>query len=141
MKVFKNLFGKNDHKIHVDEIAVAPGLLLGGAVIVESGITNDGDGYYVRYGDGTQIVGRRVVHDFSHQSFQHHSFPKSFLMVYGIGFGFAPNSLSGDNSGGYWNILPNTVALQDSAGWRTLTRNATVEATAYIYLTAFGRWK
>lgn len=52
MKVFKNLFGRGD-KIHVDEIAVAPGLLLGGAVIVESG--SNADGHYVRWGDGTQV--------------------------------------------------------------------------------------
>lgn len=52
MKIFKNLFGKNE-KIHVDEIAVAPGLLLGGAVIVESG--SNANGRYVRFGDGTQI--------------------------------------------------------------------------------------
>ncbi len=52
MKVFKNLFG-NDSKIHVDEIAVVSGLLLGSAVIVESG--SNANGEYHRFGDGTQI--------------------------------------------------------------------------------------
>lgn len=57
MKVFKNLFGRGD-KIHVDEIAVAPGLLLGGAVIVESGSNENGE--YVRFGDGTQMCWHHV---------------------------------------------------------------------------------
>jgi len=52
MKVWKNLFRKGD-KINASEIAVAPGLMLPGAVIVESGSNANGD--YVRFGDGTQI--------------------------------------------------------------------------------------
>ena len=57
MKIWKNLFGRGD-KIHADEIAVAPGLLLGGAVIVESGSNENGE--YVRFGDGTQVCWHRV---------------------------------------------------------------------------------
>ena len=53
MKVFKNLFGRGD-KIHVDEIAVAPGLLLGGAVIVDEGINANGE--WTRWGNGWQMV-------------------------------------------------------------------------------------
>lgn len=56
MKIFKNLFGKNDHKIHVDEIAMKQGnnpILLSGAVIVESGSNENGE--YVKFGDGTMV--------------------------------------------------------------------------------------
>lgn len=52
MKVFKNLFGRGD-KIHVDEIAVAPGLLLGGAVIVDEG--SNANGEWTRWGNGWQM--------------------------------------------------------------------------------------
>ena len=52
MKVWKNIFRKGD-KINASEIAVAPGLMLPGAVIVESGSNANGD--YVRFGDGTMI--------------------------------------------------------------------------------------
>lgn len=52
MRVFKNLFGDGS-KIHADEIAVAPGLLLGSAVIVESG--SNANGSYVKFGNGTMI--------------------------------------------------------------------------------------
>lgn len=51
-KIFKNLFG-NGSKIHASEIAVAPGLLLPEAVIVESG--NNENGEYVRWGNGLQM--------------------------------------------------------------------------------------
>ena len=52
MKIWKNLFGKGD-KIGATEIAVAPGLMLDGAVIVESGENTNGQ--YVKFGDGTMI--------------------------------------------------------------------------------------
>lgn len=52
MKILKKLFGGNS-KIHVDEIAVAPGVLLGGAVIVESKII--GRDRILKFGDGTMI--------------------------------------------------------------------------------------
>ena len=54
MKIFKKLFGKNDHKIHVDEIAMKQGnvpILLSEAVIVESGSNENGS--YIKFGDGT----------------------------------------------------------------------------------------
>lgn len=54
MRVHKNfLETSGQDKIHVDEIAVAPGLLLGGAVIVESG--SNANGEYVRWGNGLQV--------------------------------------------------------------------------------------
>lgn len=53
MKIWKKLFGDSNDKIHVDEIAVAPGLLLGGAVIIESG--TNAAGSWIKFGDGTMI--------------------------------------------------------------------------------------
>lgn len=52
MRVHKNLFGRGD-KIHVDEIAVAPGLLLGGAVIVGGG--SNANGEWVKFGNGWAV--------------------------------------------------------------------------------------
>lgn len=52
MNILKNLLG-NQSKIHVDEIAVVAGLLLGDAVIVESGSNANGD--YVKLGNGWMI--------------------------------------------------------------------------------------
>lgn len=59
MKVFKNLFGRGD-KIHVDEIAVAPGLLLGGAVIVDSG--SGANGSWVKWGNGYARCWLNIYH-------------------------------------------------------------------------------
>lgn len=56
MKIFKNLFGDNNSKIHVDEVAIKQGdkpTLLSAAVIVESGSNSNGD--YLKFGDGTLI--------------------------------------------------------------------------------------
>ena len=53
MKILKKLFGGNS-KIHVDEIAVTPDMLLGKSVIVESVTTAEAN--WIKYGDGTMIV-------------------------------------------------------------------------------------
>lgn len=80
-RVHKDLFGTGGQdKIHVDEIAVAPGLLLGGAVIVESG--SNANGEYVRFGDGTQIcwnVDLALTYAATHYLQVYWTFPKAFI--------------------------------------------------------------
>jgi len=54
LKIWKDLFQTGfKEKIHVDEIAVAPGLLLGGAVIVDAG-SND-NGSWAKWSNGLQV--------------------------------------------------------------------------------------
>ncbi|HHT97448.1 MAG TPA: hypothetical protein GXZ90_06110 [Clostridiales bacterium] len=79
MKIWKNLFG-NDDKINASEIAVAPGLLLPGAVIVESG-----DGYTM-WGNGLMIVEVEFVRAITTSDIGVHwaasqafNFPKPFI--------------------------------------------------------------
>lgn len=80
MKVHKNFLGTGGQdKIHVDEIAVAPGLLLGGAVIVESGSNSNGE--YVRFGDGLQVCWISPIvltYTGAHMLEKTWTFPKSF---------------------------------------------------------------
>lgn len=84
MKVFKNLFGKGD-KIHVDEIAVTPDLLLGSAVIVESGSNEYGE--YIRFGNGWQVcISIEYIVDINQvkgsiycSNYPSISFPKTFI--------------------------------------------------------------
>lgn len=51
MKVHRNLCGNNG-KIHANEIAVKPEMLLGSAIIVGSGSDNNGN--WIRWGNGWQ---------------------------------------------------------------------------------------
>lgn len=50
MNILKNIFGKNDTKIHVDEISASDKRLLGDSIIVEAG------NGYVKFGDGTMLA-------------------------------------------------------------------------------------
>lgn len=139
MKVHKNFLGTGGQdKIHVDEIAVAPGLLLGGAVIVESG--SNADGEYVRFGDGLQICWRRygtsvpakttVTYDWI--------FPKTFIS--------APILLCGGGAGTSIRLISYGFNLASSA---TLPNKATAvlyndhtnAQTIVIHMGAIGRWK
>lgn len=56
MKIFKNLFGKND-KIDADEIAVSKDRLLGQSVIVDEGNKTDGSDKhgYIKFSNGHMI--------------------------------------------------------------------------------------
>lgn len=133
MKIWKNLFGKDD-KIHVDEIAVSPGLLLGGAVVVDSGETNDG--YYTRFGDGTQICQLIVIETTSITS------PSGVLYVSDLISWYYPKtfmdypsiSIVGNSCWGLTSSL--TVSRVD---FRLV---ATTSRTVPFYtLMAIGRWK
>lgn len=86
MKVWKNLLGKNN-KIHVDEIAVTPGLLLGDVSIEEMGSSENGE--YVKWGNGWMVCLNRISvmptwkagsgADFYYSSLIEIPFPKQFV--------------------------------------------------------------
>lgn len=145
MKIWKNLFGRGD-KIHADEIAVAPGLLLGGAVIVESG--SNANGEYRRWGDGTQICWGETSFDTAMTSP-----PSSALGNTGnrnitmpIEFAEPPISkvfISGKTERA--NVFtmgansPNTVDTIRFRFASLLPESATM--TYYVHYIAIGRWK
>ena len=139
MKIWKNLFGKNE-KINADEIAVAPGLLLGGAVIVESG--SNANGRYVKFGDGTLVCTREIAFDYTIDTVQEFPFPSSFVSVY-----FAGKQLDGGKSTvtiastqQYNNIIVYNTA--DMSNWALRTRSHdTVVPIINLKLLAIGRWK
>lgn len=150
LRVFKNLFGDGS-KIHADEIAVAPGLLLGGAVIVESGSNENGE--YVRFGDGTQIcwqrfyagtrtyVGEGTYANPYRSNTINWTFPKPFMSPPTL-------SLTGQVASGNASARANSCGCStDITGTRVvniqcvmLTSNNTA-ADVYIYALAIGRWK
>lgn len=136
MKVHKNFLGTSGQdKIHVDEIAVAPDFLLGGAVIVESGSN------YVRWGNGLQIcwgeygtpvpAKTTVTYDWI--------FPKTFIS--------APILLCGGGSAGtsirytsYGFNLASSATLPNKAT-AVLYNDYTDAQTIVINMGAIGRWK
>lgn len=135
MKVFKNLFGRGD-KIHVDEIAVAPGLLLGEAVIVESGTNVYGS--WLRWGNGLQVCTATVTPDRNvkntEQSFY---FPQPFVEVL-----FARDSHAWGANAGYQKVCSSAIISFSTQAWRiAFTENTTVGATLDMYLFAIGWWK
>lgn len=58
MNILKDIFGKKDTKIHVDEIAMGKDKLLSSAVIVEKG--ENVNGSWIKFGDGT-IICRHTI--------------------------------------------------------------------------------
>lgn len=58
MRVFKNLFGKGDTKIHVDEIAIAKDKLLSAGIIVESAV--DANGGWIKFGNGIMVAWKKL---------------------------------------------------------------------------------
>jgi hypothetical protein len=58
MRVLKNLLGDNS-KIHADEIAVKPDILLGETVIEEVG--SNSNGYWIKWGNGFAICWREIT--------------------------------------------------------------------------------
>lgn len=136
MKIFKNLFG-NGSKIHADEIAVAPGLLLGSAAIIESGV--DTNGKYIKFGDGTMIC------------FGRYPIIESVPIVnpyYGFYYGSVdipyPRPFVGDVAG---NVVSSSILSSmsnfGSAGiiwYPALVTSATVHLSNVSWF-AVGRWK
>ena len=133
MKIFKNLFGKGD-KIHVNEIAVTPKLLLGDAVIIESG--RIGSIEYDIFGNGTQICwGTKAATSNAGNGTIIFEFipPKPFInnKCYA---NFIVLSSSYLEVGGVVNITSS-----GNIHFRTRMPEMGVEYTAFIF--AIGRWK
>lgn len=141
MKILKKLFG-GDAKIHVDEIAVTPGVLLGSTVIVESGTNTNGN--YIKFGDGTLICTHWVtltgLNSVAYGSVfrtpaQDWKFPSKFVgypsvSVYpssGIDFFWGGNA-----TGGLGN---------DHAGFSVFRPIAFTNMNITVNLMAIGRWK
>jgi hypothetical protein len=142
VKVFKNLFGDSS-KIHVDEIAVASGLLLGGAVIVEYEI--DTNGMFIRFGNGIQIcAGRHVVNrtitaswasGFSHAP-ETITFPKSFISEPFVSFGYSDPT--GSNT---MAMIAGTRITKDDVRCSIVRPADDVSRERHITYIAIGRWE
>lgn len=145
MKVWKDLFGKGD-KIHADEIAVAPGRLLGGAVIIESG--NNTNGSYIRIGDGTQMCwGCAVIPgtdwtgsgDKYWSTMQSIPLPKSFSTTTGMIFlGSVVDGATAARSAwlSFFKVGTSSISSVCLSGW-----GVRPDMNVSLHWQAIGRWK
>lgn len=147
MRVHKNFLGTSGQdKIHVDEIAVTPDLLLGGAVIVESG--SNANGEYRRFGDGTQICwgianisgeGWSGSGDKRWSALHTITLPKSFATTAGMVF---TGSVRDDQTAirsarlTYFSLGTSAISSVTLSGW-----GVAPSRDALLHWQVVGRWK
>lgn len=128
----------------MDEIAVAPGLLLGGAVIVESGSNTDGE--WIRFGNGLQacwIASLLLIYHAAHMLRKTWTYPKPFVerpAVIPVAAEYS--SVNAAREIDIINYSPPTnthavIAVHTSASLSPYSSGDTRDTTVF----AIGRWK
>lgn len=126
MRIWKNLFGKGD-KIDASEIAVSPDLLLGDAVIVDTGTNKDGD--WVRWGNGWQQCMFRTGQNQATEVLW--TFPKPFLHVPHVQVSVLRNA--GDE---FIRVQVGNIETTSAIIYKEKS-----QTNHGLFLSAIGRWK
>lgn len=142
MKILKKLFGQSEVKIHVDEIAVASGRLLGASVIIES--RSVGNSRVIKYGDGTMICT-------TYRTNGPITAPVGSLFTSGnIVWDYPEPFIAGDVTllgfvrYGYGNVWLSSSSINSDGNkgvYRLMAPNKAETTDVGVVLMAFGRWK
>lgn len=144
MKILKKLFGGNS-KIHVDEIAVRPDILLGDAVIVDSG--ENEFGRWIKFGNGLMIchilTSDENVNIVKNGEWKKgFKFPQEFRYVPSTSVFAYPTTSTGAIL--YIPIIDISASNLFPGSWQIAFKNTTettVTKILRINLLAIGRWK